>query len=317
MPAGRPADEVDHDVSARYVSIVLKRRDRPGSLLVARNELAPKSLLICGITMLSCVAACGGGNDPEPGSSATSTTASSTSATVAVEFDDINKLADAMVAAAAAQKTARVKLDMVSAEANVTAEGAYRQNASGAEMQLTMTVPDGQVELINSGGATYLKLPGGQEFEPGKPWGKLSEQGSHQVPESFGLMATDIRNDVDVTDAAKDMKAAGKITRSSPEQVDGVDAIRYSISLDLAKLADATQDPAEREALRLAIESGLKEALVDLWVSSENLPLKADTGIVLENATSQPLSTMTYSDWGAPVTIEAPPADQVVDVSLA
>jgi len=279
--------------------------------------LLRKSLLICGIVTLSGVAACGGGNGSEPSSSTAPTTAPSSAATP-VALDDINKLADAMVAAAAAKKTAHVNVDAaVADQADVTAEGVYRQSATGAEMQLSLKIPDGQAELVTLGGATYLKLPGAQAFGPGKPWGKLTKQASHQVSEGIGSTATDLRDDLDVTDAASDMKAAGKIISSPHEQVDGVEAIRYSMSLDLAKLASATQDPAKRQELQQTIEGGLKEVLVDLWVSGDNLPLKAKTGILLPDGTSQPISTTTYSDWGAQVTIDAPPTDQVVDVSLA
>jgi hypothetical protein len=108
---------------------------------------------------------------------------------------------------------------------------------------------------------------------------------------------------------------AGTITGVRPETLDGVATQHYSITVDVQKMlatagtgGSATQDQA-LSAL------GVKSMPFDIWVNSDNLPVKITTKIAMSGLTGSGASevdmTVTYTNWGESVTIQPPPADQV------
>lgn len=86
--------------------------------------------------------------------------------------------------------------------------------------------------------------------------------------------------------------AAGDFEVVGRETVDGVDATHYRLTA-----GEAGADLAE----------GL--STVDVWVGADDLPVRAEVGV------TDPVSTVSisYSDWGVPVDVQAPPADQVLE----
>jgi hypothetical protein len=77
----------------------------------------------------------------------------------------------------------------------------------------------------------------------------------------------------------------------------------------LAQLDKFAATPALRDTLRAQFKGAHGESV--LWISDDNLPLRVDSRVV-GGKTPQTTTTITYSDWGKPVSIAAPPASDTV-----
>src|SRR5262249_48621850 len=99
------------------------------------------------------------------------------------------------------------------------------------------------------------------------------------------------------------------------ETIDGVQTTHYRVRVDLKDaLAQAT--PKQREALnrlsRFARQQGVDPASTksDVWIGDDGLVRRTTERLGRLGSV-----TTTFSDFGTPVHIEAPPADETVDVS--
>ena len=112
----------------------------------------------------------------------------------------------------------------------------------------------------------------------------------------------------------KQIEGAGDITATKQEDLNGKPTTHYSVTVDMKKYADKV-DPALKSTLDKAIEAGVTNYPMEVWVDQENLPVRITTATPFTNPTTQKPDqvkmTMDYSDWGKTVTVSAPPADQV------
>lgn len=169
----------------------------------------------------------------------------------------------------------------------------------------------GEQRLI--GQNMYVKMPAaadGGGVQTAKPWVRMSLDDIGKQP-GLGLEKLlqesremdPVQNTLLLT-ASKDVKKAGE------ETVDGVETTRYTGTYPMedaiAKLPAELQD-AHRKSTG---EAGVKEMRFDLWVDGDQLPrqlvMKAD-----RNGGSMEL-TIKYRDYGEPVEITEPPANEVM-----
>lgn len=184
---------------------------------------------------------------------------------------------------------------------------------------LTMAMPSvGDMEMVLVNGTMYMKLPAalaGPLGETGKPWTRFDLSGDNPVAQSLGSTA-DLADQVDPAKLIQQIAAAGTITRVTHDAVNGVPTTHYAITVDVAKMATSLSgNPAEQQAQRELAEHGVRTVPFDVWVDADNLPVRVVTHVAYaEPATGQSAQvtvTINYTDWGKPVTITAPPADQV------
>ena len=124
-------------------------------------------------------------------------------------------------------------------------------------------------------------------------------------------------------------KASDNVQKVGTDTVNGVEATHYHATIDLGKRIDAAKvPPALREHVRqLWTKSGVSAPTlpVDVWVDGEGrvVRMKMDMdlsaymgGVSGTSGATAPTITMTLdlSKFGEPVTVTAPPADQVVDL---
>lgn len=164
-----------------------------------------------------------------------------------------------------------------------------------------------QMEVILTPEATFTKMPG-LAGTIGKPWTKVSNSGGGPLsgnPAGSFHMATDFE---------KMLPPGASITNSSPEQLDGEETTRYEVVIDLNK-AVAEASEAQRQLYQTALDAGVTETTTTVWIDADGLPTKVESVTPAMKAMGQeiPESTMRidYKDWGKPVNIELPPADQV------
>lgn len=254
-----------------------------------KKSLVP-SVALSGVLALG-LAACGSTASPtsssstSSGSSTSSTsgpgTTSSAPAQAAGDSADAavlaTRISDAMVKA----KSGKGKISTTGGPAAATTTGTLQFAIDGSTTlaQGSFTVSGMTLETITKGGVIYLKgLPA--QMTGGRPWVKIDPKGTDPLSKTMAQLGDNNGDPRALVDSFKGGKATVKSTRG--------DTTTYAITG--AK----------------ALAGGTLEVTVD----GRDLPS------VFTVTTSGVTVTAEYSDWGAPVSITEPPADQVGSMSM-
>jgi hypothetical protein len=172
------------------------------------------------------------------------------------------------------------------------------------QAQLDIEVPgQGPLDLRIVDGILYLKAPG-LSTEPGKSWVEVD------LTDDSNPLAGFYKQIVANTNPAQSAKAFEAVTdleNRGQETVDGVEATRYEVTVDLAKAVELSGAAAGEKVLdELPVE-----VTYDVW-------LETDTALMVRLALELQGMEMDlhFSDWGEPVTVAAPPAGQVAELDF-
>lgn len=273
---------------------------RPGKLVGA---------VTLGTAALLALSGCGGGGgtiaEPKASSSAPSTSApegpsGSTSG---------QQLFTTLTAAIVDAGSATVDLKISTGGQTISGNGVY-QFRTGDEVaaDLTITIPgQGELRTVILGPDVYLKLPAALA-QPGRPWVKIQAGGSDPLSQSLGSVVEQLRGGLDPGDGLAAIQGATTVERTGEETVDGVETTVYAASMDLAKAAEYAEGDLKRQYEQLAA-SGVETLEFTLWVDGDDLLRRFRTVVPTKQGDVEAVGN--YSGWGEPVTIEAPPQDQV------
>jgi len=192
----------------------------------------------------------------------------------------------------------------------------------GGQETAGSTIPPGggNFEMIVDGSTAYIKADiFGRLLGTDKPWIKVSTDqaggftggvggGSESDPAQF---LTFLRS------------VSGSIDEVGTEDVRGAATRHLRATIDLTKLADRAP-AAEREKIRKLLTSlgegdGKGGLPVDVWIDADNRVRRIQVRTDLSSAAggSAPQGslelTIEFFDFGAPVDVTPPPADQVID----
>jgi len=170
------------------------------------------------------------------------------------------------------------------------------------------------------GRTMYMKMPALSQLGGGaaaKPWIKISldelgQNSGMNIDQMLKQMRQmDPVQNTRMLTASKDAREVGK------ETVDGVQTTHYTGTYrmeDAVAKLPADQQEAYRKSLG---KVGMDSMGFDLWVDGRQLPRKMvmKTGQAAPGAMIMNM-TMAYHDFGKPVQISAPPADQVSDFGV-
>lgn len=206
--------------------------------------------------------------------------------------------------------SAKITMDGSMQGQSIKATGTYQLKPSLA-MDMTMNTPEGAMRMVLVDNTLYLQMPEQERAQMGgKQWVKISADGDDPMSKMLGSALTSVSDSVDVTKQVQQIKDAGTITKSQQETVDGQQTVHYWIDVDVQKLASLQQEELTKTALEALAKQGTKTLKYELWVRGDGLPAKIATQAPV--GTGQPVTvTVGFSDWGKPVTVQAPPADQV------
>jgi len=234
----------------------------------------------------------------------------------------------------AAAKTARIDLEVGMSgvsSAKVTGDGVVDFGSGDSQMTMHVDGPLGSVmsdgfETRNVDGVVYLRWPSGLSGNPtanDKPWLAIdtSKFGGAEGGSPLGLSGQ-----IDPTQALAYLeKVSSDVREVGSETIRGADTTHYHATLDLAKSIDVNGKnvpPGLRDAMKHF--AGLFGTIpADVWIDGDGLMRRerieidfgkvlrgfGDTGSEADNAVIT--ETLDFYDFGAPVHIEAPPADQV------
>jgi LppX_LprAFG lipoprotein len=182
----------------------------------------------------------------------------------------------------------------------MTMEGDVDYDSDPPSSSLTMKnemLGDQEMSVVMVDGVMYMQmgeLSGGKYF-------KMDLSG-----EDNSILGQDMSQQLDPSKALRTMEKSIKtVTYVGEEKVDGEDLDRYTVIIDSAAMVgEALGEDAPPE-------SGLAEEIAyDIWFDDDGRFART----TMDMGETAGTMTMTMSDWGKDVDIEAPPADQVTDM---
>ena len=179
--------------------------------------------------------------------------------------------------------------------------------------KMTLNTASGTEQVLLVNNVFYVQIPGLSDITS-KPWIKIDPNDtSNPASQIFAALVNSIKENADPSTMIKNLEAGGTLTGTDTEQLGGQTTTHYKITVDVSKMIANQTDPTMKQMLTLAQQQGLTNYPVEVWLDSHGLPVQ--TTITMPALSGAPGSggpdTTTYSDWGAPVSISAPPDDQV------
>ena len=225
-------------------------------------------------------------------------------------MSNVADLASQVDKGASSSNSAKITLDATMQGQAIKATGEYQLKPSVA-MDMTMNTPEGAMHMVLVDNVLYIQLPESERSQMGgKPWVKISANGDDPVSKMLGSMLSTVSDNVDVTKQIEQIKNAGTITKSAQENLDGQQVVHYWIDVDVQKLAAQQTNEVMKSALESLAKQGTKTLKYEMWVRGDGLPAKFTTQMPV--GAGQPVAvTVGFTDWGKPVSVQAPPADQV------
>jgi hypothetical protein len=192
---------------------------------------------------------------------------------------------------------------------SVTAAGAHfslRGDSvlAGRNSKMRMRLDAGQlgnVQVVLANRVIYLKAPQLSRVtgNAGKPWVKINTADPRST---FGSSFSRLLDQADPSKLTNTFKSIKGLRDLGADRVSGVDATHYRVKIGIAAAAKA--GGASATELRRA---GLpKVANVDVWIDAKQRPVRIamTVGALVK-------VNLTFTRWGAPVSVSAPPASQV------
>lgn len=223
--------------------------------------------------------------------------------------------------------TAKFQANLSTGSGNMSMTGVQQFTPTMA-MQAHVTMSGGQASsLLGSGmdvvlenGVEYVKLGGSTPLLPrGKQWLKVDlNQASSSTGVNLGA-ALKVNQGTDPAQQMKLLLASGDVKRVGRETVDGADTTHYAGTVDPSKLLQSQAgnglSSEDVKSLQSTLQTaGVTNEHIDVWLDKSGLPVEMKAATDTSAAGTVTVDDH-FSDWGAPVTITAPPADQVQDMS--
>ena len=200
-------------------------------------------------------------------------------------------------------ESAHLELQVDAAGTSVTGSGdeTLREGRATA-FDLTETVPGaGDIRVVLVDGKTYVQLPPGLN-PTDKPWLLISATSTNPTVQQLAASLQSV-TDTSSLDQYTAFSQAATVRVVGQEQVDGAAATHYALTVDVTKLPNDTPGRAD------LLTAGLVQLPVDLWVDEQGRPVKVSEELTVQG--QQITTVVTLSDFDEPVTVTAPPADQV------
>jgi hypothetical protein len=227
-----------------------------------------------------------------------------------------------------AAKTAKLDLSM-KLSASGAGGGDFSFTGTGAEdfakkaATLSLSLPEGKGTIDERvlEKTVYEKLPATEA--PPALKGKWVKIDLDKAAQAAGLGSTGDTSNSDPTQILQMLSSVSDgVTKVGDEQVRGVNTHHFRAVVDLGKVsAKAGNSPAQIDRLKQML--GTSSYPVDIWVDDSGLTHRLQFQMPLPKQTTQGsgltdakmVATEEFYDFGTPVSVEAPPAADTVDIS--
>lgn len=180
--------------------------------------------------------------------------------------------------------------------------------AFGDSPKVQMTVADpaqGELTVLMIGTAFYVSIPEAEQASmEGKKWFKMDlaslGQGSDELAQQL--------DDMDPVKGVQTLLEGDEVTVVGEESINGVQTVHYTSTVAVESYLGQLE-PELREGVQQQLaEAGVTEVKTDVWIDEQYQPRR----VRLVMGTTSDM-TIDYTDYGKPVSIEAPPADETLD----
>jgi hypothetical protein len=234
----------------------------------------------------------------------------------------------AMTAAQADAETTTYQMDMTvaasSVDVTIDANGQMRissDTTADLTMAMSMSIPPaGDIDIAMNmlDGILYTDM-----FEAmGQPmptkWVAIDTTADDPVGQLFAEAMGDQQAMADTSAMLAENSDLVEVEEGERGEVDGVDATEYLMTVDVEDLMEMGA-LSEGQLGMSASEFPMDTLTYSFWLSDDDLPLKISFDMEFEEAgeTVDLTMDMRFTDWGEPVTIEAPPESEVTDINDA
>lgn len=207
-----------------------------------------------------------------------------------------------------------IKMKLAAEGKTITSDGKGVIDLAEGDSVMTITAQDKSIEQRVVDQVLYQKVPG-QKAPGGKPWIKIDLK---KVAAQQGMSNQQIGDPAQTAAYAKAITDKD-VTKVGAEKIDGANTTHYKVSVDVSKLPGGEQlskqlGPTLPMQVWLDDEGRLRRQQIDMTVKAPaSASAKPDN-----SASPQQLkmsTVMEFSDFGTEVDAEAPPADQVADMT--
>lgn len=188
-------------------------------------------------------------------------------------------------------------------------------NTNAADCQMTSpfsTLGVITVHLIVLPDGVFMQFPKAIEVKLGGPWLKANTASKDAAAQELLQMQKDLAKSADMKDF---MPPGSRITSTADEQLDGTPVTRYEITADAAAAAKQATDSTTQGEFADLIKAGVATVQTTVWIDAQNYPRKLHATLPLsklgKKGVVDEVKEVTFDRWGEPVSITAPPADQV------
>ncbi|MEZ5321124.1 MAG: LppX_LprAFG lipoprotein [Microthrixaceae bacterium] len=266
----------------------------PRHRLIAAIALSTLALTACGNDKTS--SADKQGSTTVAGKAGAPTTAGTTERVTGEDVDKtefMKRLTDSVKHYTTAHTT--MSMSMSGQDITVNGEVDYRTTPASMAMTMKSAVAGGDTEIILVDGMMYMKMA-----SLGDKYMKLSVADGASA---MGSM-TEITDSMDPVNAMKSMSDAVTVVKLVGEDtVDGAATKHYAMVIDSAKLTAGIGSAGSG--------SVPKQVTYNLWLDDQDRIRKTEMDLGTVGKV-----TMTLDRLGEPVTIAAPPADQISEMSI-
>ncbi|WKU45471.1 hypothetical protein Q3V23_16110 [Streptomyces sp. VNUA116] len=286
------------------------------------------SLSVTAVALLAGVAACGGGEKGGKAASGASAKAEKQPA-AGVSVEAVNAAFKKTQAAKSAKFEMTMKMPGLGDQPlSVRSSGVMSWDPTAVDQRMTgLPGKDGapaESHSLTIGTATYTDMgEEGAAKNDGKRWMKvdLAAMAKESGNDSKGLQQLLGGGQGQSQDPAKQMallKASPNVKLVGEETVGGKKAQHYKGTLTAEEAVKSNQsldglgEKDRQELLDTIKQAGITQYDMDVWLDSGDLPVK----LVMNMDTSKGRMEIseTLTDYGTPVSVQAPPADQTVDL---
>ena len=274
----------------------------------ARLGICAATATLAAVAVAGCSGSGGSGGTNAAGGTAAG---SGDSAAISLVADAMNK-ADS---AGTVKVTGTMTAPGMSSPMTINAEEQYSPSVA---MSMSLQIEGQTLSEILVGNVIYMDYPAlSAELGSGKQWMEINLAKVTSLG-SLSSLLDSARNDNPTTQIAA-LVASGSVAKVGTETVRGQQTTHYAGDLDASQLLSAGNTasnltPSQLSSLKDEIKSvGVSTVKVDLWVASNGLPVEEKYS---EKTTAGTVVGDLYmSDWGAPVSVGAPPASEVTDMT--
>lgn len=221
------------------------------------------------------------------------------------DSDDVLRVVSTASSSVAAQKTFRstFSFTMEGAGLHVTSTGEMlidtARNAQSGHVQAPGL---GTLEMRVLDGVSYLRLPAAHPLPGGKHWVAMPSRSG-----AVSLGSQDPLETLKLLGGADDIRTVGE------ETVNGVRTTHYAVDIPRDRLADIAAQNPDAAAVPPGALDQIKDVTTDLWFDDQDLPRRMRMSLSVQQLSMK--MAMEFLDYGKPVEVTAPEAEDVLRIS--